>query len=85
MGAPGRLARDLLAEGLIDVLASDNHGDKRRLAFGRDWLAEQGAEEEQVALLVHENAARVLADEDPLPVPPLRRGVAGTLRRLFGG
>jgi protein-tyrosine phosphatase len=73
-GAPSALARDLLAQGLIDILASDNHGDRRSLAAGAEWLREQGASAEQLSLLTHENAARVLADHDPEPVPPLATG-----------
>ncbi len=84
-GAPSELARDLLAVGLVDILASDNHGDRRSLAAGATWLEEQGGDQELVNLLTHENARLVLADEDPEPVPPLATG--STLdkirRRLF--
>lgn len=73
-GTPGILARDLLAQGLIHILASDNHGDRRSLAAGAAWLREQGATPEQVQLLTNDNAARVLADEAPTPVPPLVAG-----------
>jgi len=84
-GAPSDLARDLLAEGLIDILASDNHGDRRSLAAGRDWLREKGATEQQVALLTSRNSELVLADEDPEPVPPLVTGGAvQRIKRLFG-
>ena len=82
-GLPGELARSLLSHGLIDILASDNHGDHRSLAFARDWLGERGGEA-QVELLTRVNAGRVLSDEDPLPVPPLRSGVLTRIRRLFG-
>ncbi len=84
-GGPSEMARTLLAEGLVDILASDNHGDTRSLAAGRRWLEEQGGSAEQVALLTRENAARVLDDEDPHPVPPLATGGAfERVRRLFG-
>lgn len=82
-GVPAELARDMLAEGLIDILASDNHGDGRSLATVQDWLLERGGED-QVTLLTHANAECVLNDEDPLPVPPLRRGMMERVRRLFG-
>lgn len=82
-GVPSELARDMLAEGLIDILASDNHGDHRSLGAARDWLLERGADE-QVDLLTHTNAECVLSDEDPLPVPPLKRGLMGSLKKLFG-
>ena len=80
------LAKDLLGAGLIDCLASDNHGDRRSLAAARVWLEEMGAEE-HAYLLTHSNAARVLADEPPIPVPPLRlgRGVIHRLRELLFG
>ncbi len=84
-GAPSELARDLLAAGLVDILASDNHGDARSLASGRDWLASNGASGEHISLLTHTNAELVLADEDPMPVPPLATGGAlRRLRRMFG-
>lgn len=82
-GVPAELARDMLAEGLIDILASDNHGDARSLATVQGWLVERGGDE-QVTLLTYANAECVLNDEDPLPVPPLRRGVMERVKRLFG-
>jgi len=82
-GVPADLANAMLAAGLIDILASDNHGDGRSLGAARDWLAERGADE-QMDLLLRTNAARVLGDEDPLPVPPLRAGLVGRLKRIFG-
>ncbi len=84
-GGPSELARDLLAAGLVDILASDNHGDRRSLAAGARWLTEQGATEAQVQLLTHRNAELVLADEDPEPVPPFATGGAfRRVRRMFG-
>jgi protein-tyrosine phosphatase len=81
-GAPSELAREMLAAGVIDVLASDNHGDARSLASAREWLEAHGAEE-QVALLTHTNAECVLNDEDPIPVPPLRAGLFDRVKRFF--
>ncbi|MEQ1692472.1 MAG: CpsB/CapC family capsule biosynthesis tyrosine phosphatase [Gemmatimonas sp.] len=83
-GVPSELARAMLADGLIDVLASDNHGDHRTLGTAREWLLERGGEP-QVDLLTRRNAELILADEDPVPVPPLRQGVLGRVMRLFGG
>ncbi len=84
-GAPSDLARDLLANGLVDILASDNHGDRRSLALGCGWLQAQGATETQLDLLTHRNAELVLADEEPMPVPPLvTGGFTQRVRRLFG-
>ncbi|MDQ3950902.1 MAG: hypothetical protein M3282_11235, partial [Gemmatimonadota bacterium] len=81
-----RLAVELLQRGLVDVIASDNHGDSRSLASARDWLLDMGAAE-QAQLLTETNAARLLANEPPLPVPPLepQRGMLSRLRALFGG
>ncbi len=84
-GAPAEMARTMLAEGLIDILASDNHGDARSLAAATGWLRERGANDEQVELLTHHNAQLVLGDEDPVPVPPLTPGLLGRVKRLFGG
>lgn len=84
-GAPSELARDLLAHGLVDILASDNHGDLRSLDAGRAWLLERQATAEQVELLTQTNAQLVLNDEDPRPVPPLATGgVLQRVRRRFG-
>jgi protein-tyrosine phosphatase len=79
------MALDLLRRGLVDIIASDNHGDTRSLATAREWLIAAGATE-QVALLTRTNASRVLANEPLLPVPPLapRRGVLSRLRELLG-
>lgn len=79
-GPMTELARAMLAAGVVDVLASDNHGDRRSLSTACQWLQEIGASE-QVALLSDENPRRVLAGEPMAPVPPLRlRG--SVLRRL---
>ena len=80
------LARAMLSEGLIDCLASDNHGDRRSLAAAHLWLTEMGADE-HAEMLTHSNAARVLADAPTIPVPPLAldRGVFTRLRELLFG
>lgn len=85
-GPMTELAKGLLEDGLIDCLASDNHGDRRSLAAARRWLEEMGAEE-HAQLLTHVNAARVLGDEPTIPVPPLRLGgrVFTRLRELLFG
>ena len=85
-GPMTELAKSMLEQGLIDILASDNHGDRRSLATARRWLEECGAEE-QAQLLTHANAERLLAGAELLPVPPVRldRGMMFRLReRLFG-
>jgi protein-tyrosine phosphatase len=85
-GPMTRLAKQLLEEGLVDCLASDNHGDARSLRSAREWLEEIGAPE-QAALLTEVNPGRVLADEGMLPVPPVRfgKGVFERLRELVFG
>jgi protein-tyrosine phosphatase len=69
--ARGQRARQLVAEGLADILAGDNHGDDRTVATGARFLeAQDGAE--QVELLVVRNPWAVLADTPVSSVPPLR-------------
>jgi protein-tyrosine phosphatase len=79
------LAHDLVAEGLVDCMASDNHADDRTLAIARKWLTEVG-ETGQADLLTRENPARLLSDRELVPVPPLarRRGMMERLRELVG-
>jgi len=82
-----RFARELLEEGLVDCIASDNHGDARSLASARQWLLEIGADE-QAELLTHTNADRLLHGQPMLPVMPIPRveaGMLGRLRKLFTG
>src|SRR4029078_12569116 len=69
--ARGQRARLLVAEGLADILAGDNHGDERSFATGaRFLLAQDGVE--QVDLLATLNPGAILADRPLAPVPPLR-------------
>ena len=89
LGGPNssKLARALLAAGLVDCIASDNHGDKRSLAGARQWLLELGADE-QADLLTRGNARRMLDGEAPLPVAPLpvvERGMLARLKQLVLG
>lgn len=85
-GPMTELAKSMLEAGLVDCLASDNHGDRRSLAAARTWLEELGAHE-HAHVLTHGNAARVLANEPTIPVPPLAlgRGVFTRLRELLFG
>lgn len=66
----GDRARRLLAEGLADILAADNHGDDRSLAEPYRRLAATGGAA-QATLLMVDNPASILADEDPIDVAPL--------------
>lgn len=82
-GVPAGFARSMLEHGFVDILASDNHGDDRSLAAALAWLADHDGTD-QVELLTRVNAQRVLANEDPVPVPPLRSsGLLGAVKRLF--
>lgn len=83
-GPMTELAQSMLEQGLIDILASDNHGDRRTLATARTWLLAMGATE-QAELLTGANAERLLADDPLLPVPPrrLRRGLFVRLKEML--
>ena len=80
------LAAQLLEGGLVDLLASDTHGDARALLPARRWLEELGATE-QAELLTKTNAARLLSNQPMLPVAPLerKRGMLGRLKELLLG
>ena len=69
--ARGQRARQLVSEGLADILGGDNHGDARTVATGARFLREQDGYD-QVDLLVRRNPGAILADGDLTPVPPLR-------------
>jgi protein-tyrosine phosphatase len=69
--ARGQRARQLIAEGLADILAGDNHGDERTVATGARFLKAQDGGE-QVELLVVRNPSAILGDGSMYPVPPLR-------------
>lgn len=79
--ATSKLARVLLMEGLVDCIASDNHGDQRSLAGARQWLLEVEATE-QAELLTRGNPRRLLDGQEPLPVAPLPEVERGMLARL---
>jgi protein-tyrosine phosphatase len=83
-GPKAEFSRRMLTEGVVDILASDNHGDRRSLGLVRLWLREVGGER-QGRILTEVNPARVLADEMLDRVPPLkeRRGIWERLRSLF--
>lgn len=66
-----RLAWRILREGLADCLCSDYHArGAPRLRDAVELLGAEGGAE-QVRLLTGENPARLLADEELTPVPPL--------------
>ncbi|TVP78549.1 MAG: protein-tyrosine phosphatase [Thioalkalivibrio sp.] len=85
-----RAARRMLRNGLIHVMASDAHRDKRRvpeLRAARETVAQWTSHE--VATLLTEDFPRALADGQPVAVdrlkhalPSRQRGWANWLRRL---
>ena len=87
----GRLARSLVAEGLVDVLAADNHGDTRSLRTAVKFLRTGTADgteavERAVSALTRENPKAVVSGASMAVVPPIRfdEGWMERLRRLLG-
>jgi protein-tyrosine phosphatase len=80
----GTRARELVAQGLADILAGDNHGDNRTIATGRRRLEEHGAAE-QAELLTTTNPAAILKDAPLVPVPPfeIKQSLLRRIRSLF--
>jgi protein-tyrosine phosphatase len=66
----GRRARELLALGLADILAADNHGDDRSLAEPFARLTDAGAGAAASALMIA-NPAAILDDRPTESVPPV--------------
>ncbi|HSE28282.1 MAG TPA: CpsB/CapC family capsule biosynthesis tyrosine phosphatase [Gemmatimonadales bacterium] len=83
-GGRGDRARQLVARGLADILAADNHGDRRGLLVARELLLEHGGEA-QADLLLVANPAAILTDGIVEAVPPLelRASIAERLKRIF--
>ncbi len=70
---PQQVAMELLKKGWVDFLSSDYHargGLKPYIRESREALSDVGADE-QFRTLTATNPARLLADENPLPVQPL--------------
>ena len=80
----GQRARALVAAGLGDILAADNHGDGRSIGTGRQFLESQDGAE-QADLLTRVNPRAILDDGDLLPVSPLeiRRSWMQKIRQLL--
>jgi protein-tyrosine phosphatase len=82
----GQRARTLVAAGLADILAADNHGDDRSIATGRKFLeAQDGAG--QAELLTVLNPRAILDDQPLTSVPPvdIRRSWMQKIRQLLEG
>jgi len=75
-----------LEAGLADILAADNHGDRRSLAGGRRFLEQRGFEV-QADLLTVKNPAAVLNDEEMEDAAAVRfRGSwVHRIRKTLGG
>ena len=70
-GRAEKIAWTLLSAGMVDYLSSDYHARGRlSLAEAHERLLREGGER-QLELLSEKNPSRMLADEPPLPVPPL--------------
>ncbi len=82
----GHRARQLLASGLADLIAADNHGNQRILTRGVEYL-ERRVPGNSVELLSSVNPRAIIDDEEMVPVPPmvLRKGVLDWWRRLVAG
>ena len=82
----GERARDIVREGLADVLAADNHGDDRTVANALEWLTEHDAGE-QAMLLLDTNPRAILEDKATYEVDPLviRRSAWTAVRRMLRG
>lgn len=82
----GHRARQLVAAGLADILAGDNHGDDRTIAAGADFLRALDGYS-QADLLTVANPGAILRDEPLTDVPPLaiRRTWMQRLRQLLSG
>ncbi len=82
--ARGERARQLVAAGLADIAAADNHGDDRSLRPVQDQLVDMGGGE-QADLLLTANPRAIVEDRPVDPVPPLswRRSIVDRLRWLL--
>lgn len=82
--ARGERARALLAAGLGDIVAGDNHGDDRSLGPIHDALVAQGSPE-QARLLAVANPRAILDDGPLTPVEPavIKLSLGSRIRRLF--
>jgi hypothetical protein len=80
----GRRARELLGDGLADIIAADNHGDDRLIGAGYRFLCEAGGSS-QADYLARRNPGAILADAELEPVQPIifKTGLMDKLRHLL--
>ncbi len=81
------MARELLARGLVDCLASDFHArGEPEIESAVSWLRARPGGGEAARLLTVDNPRRMLDNEDPTPVPPVTivdAKKSSVWRRLF--
>lgn len=84
-GLRGARARDLVASGLADLVAGDNHGDTRSLRPAYETVAEHAGSAIADLLFTH-NPRAVIEDARPEAAPPFqwRQSFLSRLRGLFG-
>ena len=82
----GQRARTLLAQGLADIIAADNHGDDRQLQTATAYLGEHGGQV-QAELLAVGNPGAILENGELEPVPPLeiKTPLFDRLKLMLGG
>ncbi len=82
----GHRARQLLGQGLADVMAADNHGNNRSLLTGVTYLRERGGAA-QADLLASGNPAAIIGDRDTKSVSGivLKESIMDRLKRLKNG
>ena len=83
--ARGRNARLLTSHGLIDMTASDNHGDDRSMSMAREYFERSGYPD--VGLMLCEvNPSALINDLDLEDVAPvkLKEGLWSRLKGVFG-
>ncbi len=82
----GHRARQLLAAGLADVIAADNHGNHRWLNKGVEYLEARGGAQ-SVHFLAPVNPQAVINNQDMIPVPPIdiRENMLDRWRRFVAG
>ena len=81
----GQRARALFEAGLVDVLAGDNHGDKRSLRVAYRFLEQQGAGD-AAELLTVSNPRALVENREPMPMQPkpLRQSWSARVRGWLG-
>ena len=85
-GPMTEFAREMLGAGQVDILASDNHGDRRSLSTAILWMSEFGAAE-SCRILTSVNPGQLLTGGAMMPVPPVsfQKGVFDRLKELIFG